>query len=141
MSVYLDANCFHRPFDDQTQQRIARETAAILAVLRRIGSGLDELARSSALTLELSAHPVAETRTELESWKRRCSRELTSNEAIRERAEHLAQNGLKPLDAAHVAFAETAGCAVFLTCDDRLLRAAGSILDPRNRIDAAQPRR
>jgi predicted nucleic acid-binding protein len=31
-------------------------------------------------------------------------------------------SGLKPLDAAHVAFAEAAGCTVLLTCDDRMLQ-------------------
>ncbi|ETX05978.1 MAG: hypothetical protein ETSY2_19770 [Candidatus Entotheonella gemina] len=29
MLLYLDLNCFNRPFDDQNQGRIARETAAI----------------------------------------------------------------------------------------------------------------
>ena len=36
MLLYLDLNCFNRPFDDQTQERIARETAAVFAVLERV---------------------------------------------------------------------------------------------------------
>jgi predicted nucleic acid-binding protein len=49
---------------------------------------------------------------------------LLANLAIRQRAEDFAQLGLKPLDSAHIAFAEAAGCVVLLTCDDRFLRAA-----------------
>jgi predicted nucleic acid-binding protein len=124
MLIYLDVNCFHRPFNDQTQDRIRRETEAVVGVLRRIVDGLDELIWSSAITLELSAHPEPAIRAELNSWAQHCQSDLKPTAAIRNRAEELNSLGLKPLDAAHVAFAEAAGCSVFLTCDDRLLRAA-----------------
>ncbi len=32
--------------------------------------------------------------------------------------------GLRPLDAAHVAFAEAGACDALITCDDRLIRQA-----------------
>jgi hypothetical protein len=51
MLVYLDANCFNRPFDDASQDRVRREAEAVLRVLERILQGRDELAWSSALTL------------------------------------------------------------------------------------------
>ena len=38
------------------------------------------------------------------------------------RASELSKNGLKPLDAAHLAAAEIAGADYFITCDDRLIR-------------------
>lgn len=123
MLVYLDVNCFHRPFDDQKQERIRSETQAVLRIIRRVVDGSDELVWSSALTLEISAHPEPEIRDELNSWAMRCQRNLTPNEAIRARAEWFAERGLKPLDAAHLAFAEAAECSAFVTCDDRLLRA------------------
>jgi len=37
--IYLDACCLNRPFDDQTQLRIALETQAILAILSQCESG------------------------------------------------------------------------------------------------------
>ena len=40
---------------------------------------------------------------------------------VRQRAEHLTDEGLGPADAAHLAFAEAAA-ASFVTCDDRLIR-------------------
>ena len=58
MLLYLDLNCFNRPFDDQTQERIARETAAVFAVLDGL-SGIDQLAWSAVLALENSAAPPA----------------------------------------------------------------------------------
>jgi hypothetical protein len=46
---------------------------------------------------------------------------------VRARVSELAAKGLKALDAAHIAFAETAGCPVVLTCDDRLMRQAKNL--------------
>jgi predicted nucleic acid-binding protein len=37
------------------------------------------------------------------------------------------QAGIKPFDSLHLALAETGGADVFLTTDNRLLRAAGKI--------------
>ena len=64
MLLYLDLNCFNRPFDDQTQERIARETAAVFAVLERVERGIDQLAWSAVLALENSRHPLLDRRRE-----------------------------------------------------------------------------
>lgn len=122
MLVYIDANGFNRPFDDQEQERIRRETEAILVVLQRIVSGNVELAWSPALTLELSAHPEAEIREQLMEWAVRARIATSTSAAVQARARELVDGKLKPLDAAHVAFAEAAQCEVLLTCDDRFLR-------------------
>ena len=56
----------------------------------------------------------------------RCSRLASSyceaDEDIRLRGERLEQQGLKAIDALHVACAEAAGSEYFLTCDDRLIK-------------------
>lgn len=47
------------------------------------------------------------------------------------------QEGLKTIDALHVACAEAAGCEYFLTCDKRLIRrypGAMKIINPANFI-------
>jgi predicted nucleic acid-binding protein len=124
MLVYIDANCFNRPFDEQQQERIHRETEAVLAVLERVDSGADELAWSPALTLELSAHPEVAIREQLTAWSARAGVDVTTTASVHDRIKELVAGGLKPLDAAHVAFAETAKCEVLLTCDDRFLRRA-----------------
>jgi predicted nucleic acid-binding protein len=124
MLLYLDANCFNRPFDDLTQDRVRAEADAVLAILQRIISGDDELAWSSALTLELSLHPEPEIRVQLQSWEGHAQVTATTTAGIQERVRVLAAGRLKVPDAAHIAFSESAGCDVFLTCDDRLLKRA-----------------
>lgn len=122
MLIYLDANCFNRPFDDQAQDRIHQETEAVFAILQRIDAGLDELGWSTALSLELSAHPEAEIREQLMEWAGLARITVTATASVRERVKELTVSGLKALDASHVAFAESARCDVLLTCDDRFLR-------------------
>ena len=124
MLLYVDANCFNRPFDDQSQDRIQRETEAVLAILQRVESGDDDLAWSPALTLELSAHPDAEIRGQLTAWAGHARVVVATTPSVRERGNELVARGLRPLDGAHVAFAEAAHCSVLLTCDDRMLRRA-----------------
>jgi len=118
--VYVDANCFNRPFDDQKQARVQRETEAVFRLLERIERGLDQLTWSPALTFELSAHPEAEIRAQLLTWSNHAAVTALASESSRKRAEALVQHGWKALDAAHIAFAEAAGCEVLLTCDDRM---------------------
>lgn len=50
--IYLDACCLNRPFDDQTQSRIALENQAILTILSQCESGW-KLITSAALDEEL----------------------------------------------------------------------------------------
>lgn len=130
MLLYLDANCFNRPFDDQAQNRIREETYAVLEILQRIVDGHDLLVWSTALTIELTAHPEEEIRTHLLGWEKLSQSKLTSKNVRRERIEALVTLGLKTLDATHVAFAESGNCEVFLTCDDRLLRTAKRLVLP-----------
>lgn len=124
MRLYLDLNCFNRPFDDQAQQRVALETAAVLAILQRVIDGLDELAWSEILELENSRHPLADRRTEIGRWRHHSSGFVRVDEAVAALAGDIQQQGLAPLDAAHLACALSAGCEYFLSCDDRLVTRA-----------------
>ncbi len=61
------------------------------------------------------------------------------NESIRKRAEELEKNGLKAMDALHVACAEFVGVDYFLTCDDRLLKKQKAIhVQCKNPLDFVQ---
>jgi predicted nucleic acid-binding protein len=58
------------------------------------------------------------------------------NEVIRERAEQLEQQGVKSIDALHVACAEASNCDYLITCDKRLInRCRGLTLQVINPID------
>ncbi len=65
MLLYLDLNCFHRPFDDQNQDRIAQETTAALAILQRIVDGVDQLLWSAILDLVAVLKPPPEADVEV----------------------------------------------------------------------------
>ena len=43
MRLYIDLNCFNRPFDDQRQERVRRETVAVFNILNRVLEGNDSL--------------------------------------------------------------------------------------------------
>jgi predicted nucleic acid-binding protein len=120
--LYLDLNCFNRPFDGQSQERIARETTAAFSVLQRIIDGTDHLVWSAVLEFEDSQHPLMDWRTEIARRAQRAVVNVVISDQVSARAQILTEAGFGALDAAHVACAEAAGCDYFLTCDDRLIR-------------------
>lgn len=124
MLLYLDLNCFNRPFDDQSQHRIVLETEAVFSILQRLTDDLDQLAWSEVLDFENAQHPLPDRRTEIGSWSRRARVIIRVDAEVRSRAESLHATGLKPLDAAHLACAEAGSCACLITCDDRFIRRA-----------------
>ena len=91
---------------------------------------------SSVLAYENSRNPFRLRR----DWVARCPRSANLhyevNESVRQRAEALERQGLKAVDALHVACAEAAGSECFLTCDDRLVRCyVGEELKVLNPVD------
>lgn len=124
MLLYLDLNCFNRPFDAQTQDRIARETTAVFSILQRIIDEVDSLVWSAVLDFENSQHPLVDRRTEIGRWAQRAVSNIAVNERISARAQELTEVGFGALDAAHLACAEVAACDYLLTCDDPMVRRA-----------------
>lgn len=124
MLLYLDMNCFNRPFDDQGQARIVRETTVVFAILQRIVDGVDRLAWSVILDFENSRHPLIDRRAEIARWALQAVVNNAIDEWVSGLAQELTSAGCKVLDAAHLACAEFSACDYFLTCDDQLLRQA-----------------
>jgi predicted nucleic acid-binding protein len=122
VKIYLDTSVYNRPFDDQMQPRIWLETLAFAVILQMIEAGSVELVTSTVVAYENSRNPFLMRR----DWVSHCSGSAGHvqrvDERIRQRAEELEQQGLKAVDALHVACAEASGCEYLLTCDDRLLR-------------------
>jgi hypothetical protein len=122
--LYLDLNCFNRPFDDQSQARIVQETSAVLAILQRIVDGVDHLVWSVIMDFENAQHPLADRRVEIARWAQWAVVHMAVTPDVVTRAHTLTAAGFRPLDAAHLACAEATACNRLLTCDDQMLRAA-----------------
>ena len=135
MNVYLDTSVYNRPFDDQTQPRIWLETLSFVVILQMVEVGDVGLVGSSVLEYENSRNPFSIQK----QWVNRCLDLATFcqkvNDKIRNRATMLEKEGLKPIDALHVACAEAAGSGHFLTCDDRVIRRYKGEMKVLNPVD------
>ena len=93
MHLYLDLNCFNRPFDDQSQACIARETEAVLSILQRIVDGVDQLVWSAVLRFENSQHPLSDRRNEIAHWGGLAAVNVSAGRNVAKRAEELVDTG------------------------------------------------
>jgi predicted nucleic acid-binding protein len=124
MKVYLDTCSLNRPFDDQTQPRIRLEAEAVLWVLKQVDLGRFTLCDSDVLRFENHKNPDLSKQAKVEELLHRGQEYAKITKHIEERARQLARRGMQPLDALHVASAESLKADVLLTCDDRFIKAA-----------------
>ncbi len=124
MRLYLDLCCLNRRFDDQSQPRIARETAAVQDLLEAVVRGEHEFIDSEALRIEIANHPVALQRVRLIGLLALASTFLPVRAGTAGRCRALLQAGFGALDALHLASAEDARADAFVTVDDALTRRA-----------------
>ncbi len=122
LQIYLDTSVYNRPFDDQKQARIWLETLAFSVILQMIEHGVVKLIQSSVVEFETNRNP-----NKLHQKRVRQILDLADvcvlvDEKIQQRANELNSSNIKPLDALHVATAESVKCDYFVTCDDRLIR-------------------
>jgi predicted nucleic acid-binding protein len=137
--VYLDVCCFKRPFDDQRQERVRLESAAVAAIIARAERGEARLVRSPAHDLENGRNPREDRRLAAAAWLNGASVEVQLSDRVAARARLLGTLGFQPLDALHAAFAEEAGATWLATADDRMLTLAHRHA-PSLRVAVANPR-
>jgi len=127
IKVYLDTCALQRPLDTKNQLRIALESEAVLGLLSIWESGQIELIFSDAHTIEMERNTNL-SRKEYAMEVISCANAyITLTTAVANRAKALNKMGVKPLDALHLAFAESANVDFFCTCDDELLKKSKSI--------------
>ena len=131
MRVYLDNCCYNRPFDDQSQIKVLLETLAKLDIQQRMKNGLLEYAWSSVLDFEIKKSKFYDRARQILPWANGAAVNVFVDETIRHRAKAFEENGLKPMDALHVACAESAECDWFFTTDRGILRKAKSLTSMR----------
>lgn len=129
MKIYLDLCAIQRPLDTPNQVRIVLESEAVLGIISLCDIGQTELLSSEALLYEgeQSALPIRREHTFAVLSKAKNVINVTEKEKMR--ASNLMTFGIKPLDALHMALAETGNADYFCTCDDRLLRLAKQVKD------------
>ena len=125
MRVYLDMCCFNRPYDDQSQLKVAMETQCKLHIQNLIKERKLEMAASYMLRYECSQNPFEMRKNTIFEFMNkhthvyvgdRCQKE------IEEKAQKIMETGIKFKDACHVASAIYAECSYFISTDKRLLK-------------------
>ncbi|WP_427161653.1 PIN domain-containing protein [Aliinostoc sp. HNIBRCY26] len=136
--VYLDTSVYNRPFDDQTQPKIFLETQAVILILQMVEARLIELVSSSVLEYENSRNPFVVNQQSMARYLQIAALRVLVDENIRIRAELLEQQGVKSIDALHVACAEASHSDYFITCDRRLINRCQNlsitVINPNNFI-------
>jgi predicted nucleic acid-binding protein len=121
MRLYLDTSIYNRPFDDQSQPKIYLETQAIILVFQMIDTKLVELVSSPVLSYENSRNPFANNQKAMAYYLEKATIFQRITPDIYHRAVVLQQQGIKEIDALHVACCEFSKSDYFLTCDKRLI--------------------
>ena len=125
LRIYLDNCCFNRPYDDQSQFRVALETQCKLRVQDRIKAGELTLVASYMLRYECAANPHIMRRETIEAFIRQYAGFYVGVERqaeIEEKAREIMRTGVKFKDACHVASAIFAKCDYLISTDKRLLK-------------------
>jgi predicted nucleic acid-binding protein len=136
VKIYLDTSAYNRPFDDQTQPKIFLELQAVAIILQMVEAATVELVSSSVLEYENSRNPSLIKQAAMNRYLQMAGLRQEVNEAIGQRAEQLEHNGVKAVDALHIACAEAVGSAYFITCDKRLInRCSALTLKVTNPVD------
>nr|WP_268890191.1 PIN domain-containing protein [Gloeocapsopsis dulcis] len=95
-----------------------------------------ELVSSLVLEYENSRNPYPIKQEAMNRYLQLAGLRQEVDEAIRQRAENLEHNGLKAIDALHIACAEAANSDYFITCDKRLInRCSGLTMQVMNPVN------
>ncbi len=122
--IYLDVCCLNRPLDDQTQERVQRETAAIMHIIGYFASGIWQWLGSEIVEFEIAQIRDERRRRRLTVLATQIQQVTAVDAGIVGRAQELMGMGFHLADSLHLSCAERAGADVFLTTADRLLRRA-----------------
>ena len=131
MRVYLDNCCYNRPFDDQAQIKVLLETLAKLDIQQQMRNGILEYAWSSVLDFEIKKSKFYDRASQILPWANGAAVNIRIDAAIRHRAKEFESSGLRPMDALHVACAESAECDWFFTTDRGILKKAKALTSMR----------
>jgi len=124
IKVYFDNCAYNRPFDDQSQIKIALETEAKKHIQQLIVEKDIDLAYSYINRLENDDNPFATRKNSINDFFKNAVFYIDAShaETVEEKAAVIMQAGIKPRDALHIACAIESDCGYFVTTDKPLLR-------------------
>jgi predicted nucleic acid-binding protein len=125
LKIYLDNCCYNRPFDEQANTIVKMETRAKLFIQSLIKYGDIHLVYSFVLLSEIYANPSIYKKESILDFIKANAAEYIGAERRTEAqplAAEIAQTGIKPFDAAHIACAVISQSDCFVTTDKRLLK-------------------
>lgn len=129
MRIYLDNCCYNRPFDDQSQPRIREETDAISAIITRTLASDDIILGSDILLFEVRKIKAKDKHRAISDVLDKIVGEnISVNEEILFRtAAIMTSSKVHQMDATHLACAEFGNADIFLTTDDKLIKACKNL--------------
>ncbi|GHV16748.1 hypothetical protein AGMMS49938_17040 [Fibrobacterales bacterium] len=124
MRIYFDNCTYNRPYDDQTQIRIALESQAKLYAQRLVTENKLELVVSYISRFENNANPYISKRNPIDLFFQNATIFIDSSfsTSVDKRAAEIMKHRIKTNDALHVSCAIEERCDYFITTDDILLR-------------------
>jgi predicted nucleic acid-binding protein len=123
-TIYLDACCLNRPFDDQTQDRIRLETEAILLIMNHLYRKEFKWIGSDVLNFEIDQISDLGHRNRVKLLFMYIHQYIRIEQTEVDRAKYLESLGFGSFDALHIVCAESGEADIFLTTDDKLLKKA-----------------
>jgi predicted nucleic acid-binding protein len=123
MRIYFDNCSYNRPYDDQTQIRIALEAQSKLYIQRLITEKKLELVVSYVSRFENNANPYASKRNPIDLFFQNATIYVDSSHSVSvdTRAAEIMEHKIKTKDALHISCAIEVGCDYFITTDDGIL--------------------
>jgi len=126
--IYPDTNVYGRPFDDQSQPRIAAEAQAWADILTATEEGKLRIVASPLVEAELRAIRNRQRADDIVQYLNHVHEHIKAAPEQFELARFLTGRvNLSGFDALHLAIAAQAKVNAFLTCDDDLVSFRNSI--------------
>ena len=126
-TVYLDTCSIQRPLDSLDHTRLRLEAEAMLGIMAQIQARRIDLISSTVLEMETLNNPHLVRREHGLQILGQARIIVVITADIEERASLFTNQGVRPMDALHLACAEAARTNYFCTCDDQVLRKARGI--------------
>ncbi len=124
MRIYLDNCSLQRPFDDQSQLRIAEESEAIVEILSAFEVEILLLISSEVLQIEIDRISDEERKEASLQILKIAAESVPMTPDVLLRAFEFREYGIESFDALHLASAEAGRAEYFCTTDDKLLKRA-----------------